>query len=293
MKKEFNNIGIDKLSLCYIINDDSILHGITDEDVEVDLGEFRLHRITSGHFKNAFNILYQWDYNEDEGLNWHIFGTLKFGRYTDKENIVKMAWINFENRILYTSMYPNVNLVILAEYQSSILGMSLRNITELEICFDTYRNAPKAVKYMLRNKNIKTILNGKVVEVRENNINEILYVHKGSLNRYLDMSIYVKQKDKDGFELKVYDKKKEIIESSHKNYILNWYLLQAVKPLYRIEVTLKHQHLKQYINDKKIELSHNLFSDKAFLLDCFLNFANRLIRFQDKSKEVYSILEIL
>lgn len=290
--KTFCRIGIDKLSLCYTVDDDSILHSITNEDIEIDLGEFKLRRIESGHYKNAFNILYRWDYNQDEGLSWHIYGVLKYGRYTDEEDVVKMAWIYFDNRVLYTQFYPDVNTVILAEYQAYILGLELRNVTKIEIYFDTNRNATKAVKYMLRNGNITTILNDKAIEDRKKSIKEIMYIHTGNLERYLDASIYIKQADKDGFQLKTYDKQLEITENSHKNYIFNWHQLQGTKPLYRIEITLKHQHIKQYIDDNKIELNHNIFSNKDFLLNCFLNFANRLIRFQDKSK-VYSILEIL
>lgn len=293
MNKTFSSIGIDKLTLCYTVTKDSVLHNITDEDTEIDLNEFKLIRIESAHYKNAFNILYRWDYNQDEGLSWHIFGTLKYGRYTDKENTVKMAWLYFDNRALYTPMYPNVNTVILADYQIDTLGLELRNITELEIYFDTSKNATKAIKYMLRNKDITTILNGKVINDRKKNIVEILYMHTGTLDRYTDMSIYVKQKDKEGFELKVYNKKKEIQKSSHKDYILSWHQLKAPKTLYRIEVALKHQHLKEYINNNRVELSHNLFSDKAFLLDCFLHFTKRLLHFRDDKNKDLSILEII
>lgn len=100
--KPFYGIGIDKLTLCYTINKNSILHNIGDE-VEIDLGDFRLRKIESGHFKNSFHILSLWDAPDNKGLSWQIYGTLKFARYTDKEEMPTLAWLYFENSFL---QYP-------------------------------------------------------------------------------------------------------------------------------------------------------------------------------------------
>lgn len=291
MKKAYWSIGIDKLALCYQVKSDSILHSITEETTELDFGDFKLRRISSTNFKNAFHILSLWDAPSGKGLDWQVYATLKYSRYTDKEDKIQLAWFYFENKTLYQQLYPNVNTIIFAEFQSNILGLELRNITNIEIAVDTSKNAAKAIKYALRNPNLVTILNGKVLKDRKKVNNEILYVHTGNLERYLDMSIYVKQKDTDGLELKVYDKAKEIKVSS-KEYILNWHKLTNNKKLHRIEISLKHQQLKDYINSNKIELTHNLFNNREFLFDCFLHFANRLIRFREGEK-VYSILEVI
>lgn len=292
MTKQYNNIGVDKLTLCYIINENSLLYDIDEEDTEIDLGDFRLHRIKSGHFKNAYKIITLWDATDGNGLSWQSFGILKFCRYTDNTEKTQLAWIYYDNHTLYKQVYPNVNCSIYGEFLSERLGLELKNITDLEIYFDTTHNATKAIKCMLRNTDITTILNGRVVE-RKTNVNEILYLHKGTLNTYKDMSIYVKQSDRDGFQLKSYDKQKEITESSHKSYIQKWHQLEPTQKLYRVEISLKHRHIREYITNNRIELTHNLFSDRKFLFNCFLHFSNRLLRFRTKDNTTYSILEVI
>lgn len=290
--KQYINTGVDKLTLCYKIDKNSLLYDINEEDMVIDLGDFRLHRIKSGHFKNAFKIITLWDAPDGNGLSWQNYGILKFCRYTDSGEKAQLAWIYYDNPTLYKQVYPNVNASIYGEFISERLCLELKNITEIEIYFDTTQNAPKAIKHMLRNTNITTLLNGRVVE-RKTNINEILYLHKGTLNTYKDMSIYVKQSDKEGFQLKSYDKHKEITESSHKAYIQKWHQLDPTQKLYRVEISLKHRHIREYITNNRIELTHNLFSDREFLFNCFLHFSNRLLRFRNKDNTTYSILEVI
>lgn len=290
--KQFINIGVDKLTLCYIINENSLLYNINEEDIEIDLGDFRLHRIRSGHFKNAFKIITLWDAPDGNGLSWQSFGILKFCRYTDSSENTQLAWIYYDNHTLYKQVYPNVNCSIYGEFISEKLGLELKNITDLEIYFDTSRNAPLYIKKTLRDKTIKTLLNGRIVD-RNSNVKEIRYWHTGTLDIYKDMTIYVRQADSAGFQLKVYNKTKEIAESSHKAYIMEWHQLTSSKKLYRIELSLKHRHLRDYITNNRIVLTHNLFSDREFLFDCFLHFADRLLRFEDKKKNQFSVLQVL
>lgn len=291
MKNTIDNICIDKLALCYHIHEDSCLHSITEEHNFIDFGDFQIQRIESKHFKNAFNILFKWDYDIDKGLQWHVFGQLKFAFHTDKDHRPEKAWIYLNNRILYTQFYPQTNVIIFSEYITDFLGMTLNNITDLEIAYDTAKNAPKAIKRELRNTDTTTILNGAVIDNRKKLIEEILYIHTGSLDRYKNMSLYIKQKDKDGFELKTYNKSHEISQSG-KFYINEWHKVKPSENLYRIEVSLKNDHIKQYLHKNGIELTHLLFSDKQFLFDCFIHFANRLIRFR-KNGNVHNVLEIL
>lgn len=293
MTNQYNFIGVDKLTLCYTIAENSILHNINNEDTNIDLGDFRLKRIENGHFKNAFLILSLWDDEiEGYGLTWQVYGILKFNRYTDKDEKCKLAWIYYDNHTLYRQVYPYVSAVIYGEYISDFLGLELRNVTDLEIYFDTSSNAPKYIKNTLRNKDIKTFLNGRIVD-RRINVKEIRYLHTGTLDVYKDMTIYVKQADSKGFQMKAYNKKKEIAESSHKTYIMEWHQLTSSKKLYRLELSLKHRHLKEYIMNNGIVLTHNLFTDREFLFDCFLHFADRLLRFEDKKKNQFSVLQVL
>ncbi|MBC8601145.1 hypothetical protein H8784_05345 [Parabacteroides acidifaciens] len=290
--RPFYNIGIDKLTLCYTIEENSILHDINNEDQEIDMGDFKLKRIESGHFKNSFLILSLWDAPDGNGLTWQVYGTLKFNRFTDKDEKCKLAWLYFDNHTLYKQVYPNVSSIIYGEYISVLLGLELHNITEIEIYIDTSSNAPRTIKKMIRNNSIETIFNGNVLERKEKQP-KLGYYHTGNLNRYTDLTIYIKQQDKEGFMMKAYDKLTEIQEDSHKNYILTWHRRNTNQPLFRVELSLKHRHLKDYINSNSIELSHNLFTVKEFLFNCFLHFADRLIRFREQNGKVHSALEFI
>ena len=92
--------------------------------------------------------------------------------------------------------------------------------------------------------------------------------------------------------MKAYNKQKEIKESSHKDYILKWHKRNSNQPLYRMELNLRHHHLKDYISINHIVLSHNLFTIREFLFECFLYFTHRLIRFREAGT-THSILEAL
>lgn len=294
MRKNKSNINVDKLTLCYNVNSTSPLQNITN-NLELNLLDFKLVKIDSKHFENAYNILFLWNYddNEDE-MDWHVFGQLKFNLKIDdnKEPYIKRAWIYFENRSLYTEYYQNTNIIKLVEILENALDIELNNITNLDIAVDTTKNITRAIKHMIRNKDIDTILNSKVINDRKELQNEILYISKGNLDRYVDTSLYIRQKDKDGFCISIYNKTNEIQEKSCKNYISEWNKVSGKRTIYRAEVRLKNEHIKKYLNDKKITISYDLFNNSDFLLECFLYFSNRLLRFRDTDK-IYSILEIL
>ena len=94
-----------------------------------------------------------------------------------------------------------------------------------------------------------------------------------------ELSIYVKQKKKNGLELCFYDKTKEAIKNN-KLYILNW--MNTQQNIFRAEIRLKNQFLKEYF-DKKSDFDINQILaklvDKEFLFDMFLYFSNRHWRY--------------
>ena len=92
--------------------------------------------------------------------------------------------------------------------------------------------------------------------------------------------------------LNAYNKKREIESKSHKQYILD--NNSNPKKLYRLEVRINSDVLKDFFTREQITYSPKIFLDKDCLLFFFMTFLNRVLRFQDKNgRKSYSILELL
>lgn len=295
MRKDKYKINVDKLTLCYNVSSTSILQNIKD-DLVLNLLDFKLVKIDSRHFENAYSIQFLWNYDDSEKLEWKTFGQLKFNLKIDKnkEVLVKRVWIYFDNRTLYTEYYHGTNLIRLVEILVNALDLEYNNISSLDIAFDTTKNIVKLLTKMIRNKDFTTHLNTKEIKDRTIEQSEIKFLKKGNLNRFIEnsTSLYIHQKDKDGFGLTLYNKSKEIQESSHKEYIKEWNGMNCKQTIYRAEVRLKNEHIKKYLNDNNITFSCELFNNEDFLYDCFVSFVNRLIYFKKDNKE-YNIIDIL
>lgn len=295
MRKDKYKINIDKLTLGYNVSSDSLLQNLKDESV-LNLTDFKLVKIDSKHFKNAYNILFLWSYDDTDKLEWHLFGQLKFNLKIEKkeDEVIKKAWIYFDNRSLYTEFYKGANIIKLVEILENALNMELNNITSLDIAFDTTKNIRKSIISMFKNKAITTYLNTNKVKDRKEERNDIFYIKRGCLDKIIESStsLYVQQKDRDGFGMTIYNKSKEIQEKSHKEYIKYWNKMNTKQTIYRAEIRLKNEHIKKYLTDKCITISYDLFNNEDFLFDCFISFVNRLIRFEEGNKE-YNIIDIL
>lgn len=284
-----SNIHLDKLTMCYTVDTDSILQNINDKR-EIDLYDFKLIKIDSKHFNNAYNILFVWDY--DDKTDWYLFGTLKFNLKIDNNDskTIQKAWIYFNNRDFYTEYCNNMSIIVLTEILENLLGLSYNNITSLDIAYDCNKNIVETVFKMIRNKDIETILNNDVIKDRNIEQPNIIYILSGSLNKYKKDSIYFKQSDKDGFRLSLYNKKKEIENSSHKTYIEIYNKMP--KKMYRAEIRLKNEHIRKYLVNNNISISYNLLNNTDFLQKCFNDFSERLIRFR-KGRKVFNIIDVI
>ena len=99
------------------------------------------------------------------------------------------------------------------------------------------------------------------------------------------------QKNKN-ISLNAYNKKREIESKSHKQYILD--NNGNPKKLYRLEVRINSDVLKDFFTREQIAYSPRMFLDNNSLLYFFIKFLNRVLRFQDKNgRKSYSILELL
>ena len=134
-------------------------------------------------------------------------------------------------------------------------------------------------------------MNGSKITDRKQLIEDILYIGVGNLERIKEYSVLVAQKNKN-ISLNTYNKKREIDSKSHKQYILD--INGNPKKLYRLEVRINSDVLKDFFTREQITYSPKIFLDKDCLLFFFMTFLDRVLRFQDKNgRKSYSILELL
>ena len=278
-------IQIDALTICFKATDcytfdqlDLMAMGDTYKS-----GSVTLTRVDGRYYTHIYAITIERD---DEAL---FLGNLKFGLNhgqdegnTHQDGSLKI-WITLNNEELYP---PAIDAL---ERVADSLCLTLHNITTLDLCLDTPYNISKAIYRYIRKKEITTILNGKRVRDRDEDRPELSRILSGSLNKDKYMTLCIKQRnamrDKaKGITITTYDKATEIRNASGKDYILNFY--GNPSKLYRTEVHLNNEEIKNYLDRYKIELKYQLFQNHSLLEEMFYHFLNSVIRFQEGRKPI-------
>lgn len=285
-------MNIDKLTLCYTAPSEVYEELRNTQFIDYDTFQLVRYDDPDKLFTDSF-IIKTKDIDEaNSGLKWIVFAYLKFNMKLSDGFDKNYVWIYVNNCTLYRPLYPDVSIICELEYMTELLGLRINNVTALEIACDSNINWAKRIKRAIFDPKLSVMLNGILRRERKKVLDEILYITKGNQERMTELSIYVKQKKKNGLELCFYNKTKEAIKSN-KLYILDW--MNTQQNIFRAELRLKNQFLKEYF-DKKSDFDINQILvklvDKEFLFDMFLYFSDRLLRFRDKRGEVYSVLEV-
>ena len=295
MKNEFTPT-VDKLKICYTLAENSylnILRDDTTEEFEHPEWGFRLRQVQGTHFNFIYEIIYL-DYKDNtfQEFTEQVFGTLKWGLKTNTDEAMQsFVWLQVENKQFYLKNDWRHSRLLHLEYIEDTLGLIFNNITHLDIAIDSCCNFPKKVIQLIRNKEYTPIVNGIKITERKQLIEDILYIGVGNLDRIKEYSVLVAQRNKN-ITLNAYNKKREIESKSHKNYILD--KNGNPKKLYRLEVRINSDVLKNFFTKEKITYSPKIFLDKDSLMYLFTLFLNRVLRFQDKNeRKSYSILELI
>lgn len=278
-------LNLDALRLCYEVTDPHNINIIKDKEVgeEIDFMYFYLRRIEGKHFKFVYEIRYN-DMGKDK-----LFGELRLGINDNKEesnthqNGFAKAWISISNRVLYSDEIYYLGFI------EDNLGVELHNITTLDLCLDMSTDIARLIRKLIRNPQITTLLNGKRIIDRKEDRPEITYTFSGNMDKDKYLTVNIKQKkaikDKSkGSTLIAYNKKAEIINSSDKRYIDDYY--SNPSKLHRLEVHLNNEEIKNYIAKTRHELSFNSLVDKRFLSNLFGYTLNSLIRFEKEDKPI-------
>lgn len=283
MKRVCNRpIQIDALTICYEVVNPYYYEQLRQLDygASIDLNEFQLTRTTGRYYDNVYNIQ-AWN-----GEKTITFGQLKFSLANgDKEsnthkNGLRKVWLSLNNETLYAQDFHFLTFI------EQKLRLKFHNITSLDLCLDTPFSISPLIKAYLHKKDVTTILNGKRILDREEDRPEITYTTSGSLSKqdkYKTVNIKQRNAIRDkskGITVLTYDKAAEINNASDKQYILEHY--GNPKHLYRTEVHLNAEDIKNYVERRGIEYTPLLLIDEATLEDMFFHFLGSVIRFQSR-----------
>lgn len=296
MKKNKSIISVDKLTLCYKVAD-SFIYKLNECDEVVDSdGCFRLVRVPSDEvlFANCFNVMIKFSFGNAGGIVEKKLATLKCKLHPMDLGIINYVWLYVENWAFYETfsvVQGKHNWLSCIDYISDELGLSFNNITDLHIAMDTNINFAKKIRHAQFNDDFELILNGTFRSDKKQILNEILHIQTGDQCRLRTLSIYITPKKQNGLSLKVYDKKREL-GKSHKTYIPQWNELKNND--YRIELTLKNEHLKEFYKQKGEVIPDELLmatlasqqQSQDPLFDILLYFSNRLLRFRYNGKPI-------
>lgn len=261
---------IDELRICYIAEDKD-LKPLSEVEIggSLNVGNYTLYRIVNDRFGYCFDVC----------AKGQQVGVLKYGHYTDKEDSLSHVYFKIINNVLYE---PVVFQEVLRFPET--MGFVFNNFTAIDIAFDTPKNLTTLIKKLMRNKEITTIINGKAVKNRKPVLQGIFFEYSTSLERLKYPTITISQKKamdykNRGITIQAYNKKAEIENNSEKWYILNYH--GNPKRLYRLEVRLPYQEIKDYFINREIAPAPAMIMEQERLEDMFLYHLSAVLRFSD------------
>lgn len=291
-------ISADKVKLCYTFYEDSPLYQLMETPLEIyelPHWDFRLERIEGKYYDYIYKIIYleRTSNNPNSQYDMQCFGTLRWGLKADKEGEMSgFVWIEIDNKQLYLNYnYNTHNRLVYLDYIEGILGLKFHNLTRLDLACDDNKNQSKRLICAIRDEALIPIVDGTKITDRDKLLEDILYIGVGSCRRIKEYNLIVQQKNGD-LRLSAYNKKREIESNSCKQYIAE--ANGNPNYLFRLEVRVKGDTLREYFQHLGIEYNPMLFCNEDFLWRLFLDFSNRVLRFQTvKGKQTLDVLDIV
>jgi len=273
MKARFGIPVLDELRLCYVA-EPLLLEELSKVAVgsSIVIETFVLYRIVGDRFEFMFTIC-------ADGVE---VATLKYGRYGAAESMY--VFLKVSNHVLYDEGMLRQVLSF-----PEMMGMLFNNFTSIDIAMDYTKNISSIIKRMMRNDQLKTILNGKHLKDRKRVIPGVDFDYSTSLSKLHCPTITLRQakaarsKDK-GITVQSYDKMAEIALQSKKDYILDYY--GHPQRLYRLEVRLHYQELQDYCRKAGVPQSIEMVFNPAFLESAFYYHLSSVLRFSKGRKKL-------
>lgn len=275
LRHENDHIQIDELKICYTTEADNLNDLMSIEIGSfIDLFGYRFYRSVSDRFRFFFEV---WENDEQ-------VAQLKHGLYTDLSDPKQYIYFKISNHVLYKPEQLKRTLEL-----PDKMGFVFNNYTAIDLAIDSKTNFTSLIKRMIRDKAITTIINGKAIKDRKQVLQGVSFQYSTSLERLKHASVTIKQKKaisnkKNGIVVQAYDKKAEVEQNSDKRYILDFY--GQPKRLYRLEVRLHYQELKDYFSKVNGEPIYETMTNQELLQDMFFYHLSAVLRFTHGRKKL-------
>lgn len=302
-------VNVDKLRVCYNMPD-GLYEYLRDYHTRYDdltksrileEEDFSLVFIEEGETKMSAVL------NVRDVDGYFRLGTFTFNnsaKYEDK------AFFAFENGALYR-VYTRVsngeptNHICDLLYVADYYGMTFNNVTELELAFDaTYNYISKARRLIKDVENYDLYLNSRRVTDNETLDEYGEYYTRSRVKMSKLPTLYFSQAKDTDMKMRIYDKAKELNESSPQKIerLRTWLGWEGINTLFRVEVVMHNTNVREFI-ERYGEKMYSEFGEHSNVLNLlcmsefrtamFLDSADRLIYFRDKrTKEKISLVEV-
>lgn len=288
-------VSIDTLKICYL-QSDGLWQMFKDIDWQYynnnglyEMDCFKVYMLSNKSKTMSLNIIVN-DGEEDIEI-----GTLLLTNDEDYEcEKGRYCFFTFKNSALYHIMqrdlYGNpVNAIICFDYIADVLGLKFNSISQIDVACDVNLSLVSYYeKYKKDTNNHNMIVNGRNITDSEKIKEHVLVFGCTRKRKEHIPSMYQNHKKGTGLRLKIYNKKRELIESSpekQKEYY-KWIGFSG-KSLYRAEMTIKNEYFKEFLAFKNISLEEResilpVLIDEKFLLELFIHYIDRVIHFTNK-----------
>lgn len=263
---------IDTLTLCYVA-EGRVLDVLRGINYRAEFDVFTLFKTMGRTHHQHFDMM----------LRGKKVACVYFDRY-GTDGIEPYLWMRVENCVLYDG-----ELLVEVLSLTELLDLSFNNITHLDLVRDFCYNISERIRKLMRNPELKTIINGKQIKDRDEALKGITRTCRMSLNRDKTKSLTIKQvkaiKNKyGGITLDSYDKMDEITNKSEKRYILDYY--GNPKRLYRLEMRLNNPDLRKISESIGISITEDIVFDKERLDAIYFQSLQSMLRFTDGRKKL-------
>lgn len=220
----------------------------------------------------------------DDGIE---LGLITFNQRASKYG--ELCFFRFSNKALYESISiingEKGNLVHCIGYVMDDLGLEFVSVTELHISNDSNINKiAKFMRYKRDEENYDMIVNRRKVRDRAK-IEGYKEVWQSYRKKKVNPSIYIQQKKENTPKLCIYNKSVEITEESGKEYVETWNEFGDKQTIYRSEIRLRWDSLKEYFDDLGVSgfniIQYILISNN--LKAIFEHYAVRMVYFKPKN----------
>lgn len=183
---------------------------------------------------------------------------------------------------------PNIAILL------AHLELTFNKIIQLDVAIDHYNTNPQEVFWKQLKNPINKVKFKKKLYGIDQYIPDLLTIFSGTRqNGNLIKTTYLQQKDGTNMkQLVLYDKLQEIMDVSHKEYILNYHFMREseITELNRAEIRTSSKFVMQYEEIKGFKIDLEFLWDSACLFDYFVFHLNRLIQVTDKKGNINTFI---